>query len=511
MTTITKEELTTRFRSQLIGAGLAVGIVLLYFVLPTRTPPGFLLYSLYTALLASLVAAGLILVYRSARIINFAQIVFGGASATLLYELATRNYLTYWLALPLALLGGALIGFLVGLLFVIFFFKRPRIVLTVATIVMMQLLGVLQNTLTQKFHKAGQLDQGLPFPWPCPKRCLVTISHVPFGIPHLVGTLLAVATIAGMAFFFKKTRIGIAIRGSAENADRASLLGINTKAVQIGVWMISGLLAALFTTLSMPVTGYTLGYGTNPRELMLPLAAAVMGRMRSIPQTIMAAVGIVLVRDMIQVAYPQWNWFDIMLFFVIVGGLFLQREKSTSRQTEVGTWDSIKEIRVIPRELIRMPQISNARWAGYGLLGALLLGYPWIAGTSQVGSAHTVFIVGIIGISLVLLTGWAGQISLGHYAFVAVGSVSAAFLASWHWPFLVVLPIAGASGAIVAALVGIPALRIRGLYLAVATLAMGVVVPNVLMGPDFLGPHLPKAAINRPKLSIVNLADGSGR
>src|SRR5438309_10432749 len=116
MTTTTTERLTSRLRLALIVAGVVAGYFVLDFVLPQKMPPGATLFALYQGLMAALIAAGLILVYRSVRIINFAQIVFGGAGATLLYELTTRHLLPYGIGLPLALLSGVLIGGPVGLL-----------------------------------------------------------------------------------------------------------------------------------------------------------------------------------------------------------------------------------------------------------------------------------------------------------------------------------------------------------------------------------------------------------
>ncbi len=106
----------------------------------------------------------------------------------------------------------------------------------------------------------------------------------------------------------------------------------------------------------------------------------------------------------------------------------------------------------------------------------------------------------LVTLSIVVLTGWAGQVSLGQMAFVAVGSVAGAVaVATWHWDLFAALPFAGICGAIVATLVGLPTLRLKGPYLAVATLAFALATTGYLLNRSTFS-WIPNGRIARPAL-----------
>jgi branched-chain amino acid transport system permease protein len=104
---------------------------------------------------------------------------------------------------------------------------------------------------------------------------------------------------------------------------------------------------------------------------------------------------------------------------------------------------------------------------------------------------------------LLVLTGWAGQISLGHFGFAAIGAWVTVVL---HWPFPLSLIAGGVAGGVVAVVIGLPALRLRGLQLAVSTLAFAVAITSVLLNPSILGKHLP-SGIKRPGVVGLDLDD----
>ena len=116
----------------------------------------------------------------------------------------------------------------------------------------------------------------------------------------------------------------------------------------------------------------------------------------------------------------------------------------------------------------------------YGLLLAVLLVLPQVAGEFYVGEIAFVFIYSIAGVGLMLLTGYTGLVSLGHAAFLGIGAYANAILLSKGVPFVLSLPLAGLISAAAGVLIGIPTLRMSGLYLAIATLAFGSIV--ILVG-----------------------------
>ena len=122
----------------------------------------------------------------------------------------------------------------------------------------------------------------------------------------------------------------------------------------------------------------------------------------------------------------------------------------------------------------------GGQWFWYGLLLAALLLAPLVLDRFYLGELSFVFIYAIAGLGLMLLTGYTGQVSLGHAAFLAIGAYAHAWLLANDWPFLLALPTATLITAIIGGVVAIPALRMVGIYLAIATLAFAVIVEQVV-------------------------------
>jgi branched-chain amino acid transport system permease protein len=137
---------------------------------------------------------------------------------------------------------------------------------------------------------------------------------------------------------------------------------------------------------------------------------------------------------------------------------------------------------------------------------AVLVAVPGYLSASKLNLAAAIVIFGIIGVSLVVLTGWAGQVSLGQVAFVGIGAaVSGAVTARLGWDLSLGLLVAGLTGAVVAMVVGLPAIRRRGLTLAVTSLAFALMTSEYLLNQTFFGPGttldwLPSSRIARPAL-----------
>src|SRR5436190_12316123 len=115
----------------------------------------------------------------------------------------------------------------------------------------------------------------------------------------------------------------------------------------------------------------------------------------------------------------------------------------------------------------------------YGILLGLLLIAPFVLGSYIVSQLVFVCIYAIVGVGLLILTGFTGQVSLGHAAFLAIGAYTAAYLQRLGVPFLVYLPLSGLIAGAVGALVGFPALRLSGIYLVIATIAFGFIVEEI--------------------------------
>ena len=116
----------------------------------------------------------------------------------------------------------------------------------------------------------------------------------------------------------------------------------------------------------------------------------------------------------------------------------------------------------------------------YGLLALLLLGAPWLFAEYWLPQMTFILIYAIVGLGLMLLAGFAGQFSLGHAAFLGVGAYTQAVLTNAGVPFPLALLCAAGLSATVGVVVGLPALRVKGIYLGMATLSFGFIVEEVL-------------------------------
>jgi branched-chain amino acid transport system permease protein len=116
----------------------------------------------------------------------------------------------------------------------------------------------------------------------------------------------------------------------------------------------------------------------------------------------------------------------------------------------------------------------------YGLLGVLLLAAPFLVSGYVLSQLHFICIYAIVGLGLMLLVGYTGQISLGHAAFLATGAYTEALLQAAGMPFIVSIVSAALLSAAVGIIVGLPALRLKGIYLAIATLAFNVIVEEII-------------------------------
>jgi len=115
----------------------------------------------------------------------------------------------------------------------------------------------------------------------------------------------------------------------------------------------------------------------------------------------------------------------------------------------------------------------------YSLLVAFLLAAPWIVSEYWLAQFTFILIYSIVGLGLMLLAGFTGLFSIGHAAFLGVGAYTQAVLTNAGVPFPIALACAGALSAAVGMVVGLPALRVKGIYLGIATLAFGFIVEEV--------------------------------
>jgi branched-chain amino acid transport system permease protein len=457
--------------------------------IPRGVPLGVLINGAILGMLYALLAFGLILVYRANRIVNFAHAGLGLVPAVTALLLVTNHGWPYPASLAVVLLGSALVGGVIELV-MRRFWTAPRLVATVFTI------GLAQVFVYLELKMPGWIsgDPSLPFNFPTPYSGFkVEIGGVIFSGDYFAIVVAAAVVCAGLAAFLRFTRAGIAVRASAENADRASLLGVPVARLSTIVWVLAGVCSGLAVYLQAPVTSLPTGGTVSPLVLLYGLAAAVVARMESLPIAFAAGMGVGVIQQGAFVGSSRPDDAAALMLPIILGALLFQRKRmARAYDTGIASFKSLQEFRPIPVELRKLPEIRNARIGIGVLLAGLAIGAPWILGTSRVGFCTQAVLSGMVAVSLVVLSGWAGQISLGQFAFVGVGAAVAGGLATRNnQDFFVTLVAAVLVGAAVAVLIGIPALRVPGLFLSVVTLGLAASVQYALLSRDRFGWLLP--------------------
>jgi branched-chain amino acid transport system permease protein len=331
-----------------------------------------------------------------------------------------------------------------------------------------------------------------------------SIRPLNFDANSVVIVVAAGLVVLGLTLFFRYTDVGIAVRASAENSDRARLLGISVRRLSTYVWMIAAVLSALGVFLRVPVIGIPVGADIGPFVLLYSLSAAVVARMESFSTALVAGVAIGIIEQSLYFFSTDPSVASALMLPILLLAMLAQRGKlSRGQDTGLASWSMGREFRPIPSELRNVLEVSWARALGGGALVAAAIGLPYVVGLEQQILASTVVAYGIVAVSLVILTGWAGQISLGQWGFAGIGGLVAGGLAAHlHVDFFLTLIAAGVAGAVVAVAIGLPALRIQGLYLAVTTLAFAIAVQVYLLSPKYFSHILPNSlqSIERPLL-----------
>jgi branched-chain amino acid transport system permease protein len=243
---------------------------------------------------------------------------------------------------------------------------------------------------------------------------------------------------------------------------------------------------------------------TGATTLLYGLAPAVIARMQSIPVCVVAGFGIGIIDVGTFYATRNSTLSTALVLPIVVIALLMQRGKlSRAEDSGVETWRQVKEVRPIPEELLGERSVQVMRWVIRVGFGIVALALPYLTGKGRTDLASVLIVYAIAGVSLVVLTGWAGQISLGQFAFVGVGAAVAGGLVANHGTdFITALVIAGLVGAGFSVLIGLPAVRLPGLFLAVTTLAFSANIQYFFLERRYFGWLLPKAGdfVERPIL-----------
>ena len=472
-----------------VVAGVVSALLLwriLASVLPHGAPSGIILAGAVFGAINALVAVSIVLVYRANRVVNFAAAEFGSVAAVIAIELHIVQHVNYFLAVLCGLVAAAVMGAFVELLILRRFVNAPRLIIAVVTIGLAQLLNGLSVLVPIEWNGASNSGT-FTTPWTAQFR----IFPVVFNGNYVLAIVVVPAVLIVLAWFLRYTHYGVAIRAAADNGDRARLLGVPVRRLSTLIWTITGVLSALAVLLRVPIIGFSsfdsVSSGGLPL-LLQTLTAAVIGSMTSLPVTVVAAVGIGIADQLSAWSFRDATYVDAALLGVILVVLLAKRGAFTrASDTGISTWEAVRPVRPVPPELAQLRPVRAAQTSVVAIVVAVALGLPEIVSPARTQLMTLILIYAIVACSLVVLTGWAGHISLGQVAFMGFGGATTALLITRHGTDMFLALTAGMVVAGIAALVvGVPALRIRGPFLAVTTLAFAVTSANYFLVPRYV-------------------------
>ena len=450
---------------------------------------GTLIVGLLNGLTIGLLAVGLVLVYKANRFLNLAHAQLGTLSAMLLAKWVLEWGWNFWVAFALAIAVGLVTGVVVER-FVIRVLRRQggsTVRLLLASVAVAEVL--LGLTYVQKLGPSAEKANLYPQPF----TSHLTIGDVVLtGMSVLTAVLVPVLVIA-LAVFLRFTTLGKSIRAAASNPDVARLCGISVTRVSAVTWALAGTLSAVSAVLEAPTQPSFNVAMLGPYLLMLTLGAAAFGAFVSMPWALGGGLALGVLSAVVSAETSNAAIAEVAVFLAILLVVLV-------RGRAIGKAFSVAGGLVESRPVVRVPEILRSsplvryqrRWlAAAGLfVGLVFPVLPYFNTNAHRFLLTLVLIYALIGIGLTMLVGWAGQVSLGHFAVVGI----AAYLtARWspHWSALAILAVAAVVGALAMVVIGLPALRVGGLALAVTTTGFAVIAADWLYRQDWVGSSQP--------------------
>lgn len=440
----------------------------------------------------ALIALGFSIVYRVTGVINLAQGGFVVLGALAGFTLTETMGLPMVVGLPLAVVFTTLVGIIVG---------RATFVPALGRLsnsnVLMITVGILIMIEGLTFVIWGSQPYATP-PFSGLEPVTLADVHIPTQDFWVLGAVAVV--LAGLWYLMGYTRIGRAFRACSENPMAASLVGVNVTRVAVLSFALASALAAIGGIVVGPTT--TLQFDSGQLFTISGFIAVVIGGLSSSSGALVGGLLLGLATQL-ATAYVS-SLFSSAIAVLILLGVLVWRPGGLIRSAVTRRQDVREEKRVWGHVLRFPPRV--AWWAAMvGLLVALVL--PFVVTSSGVMSSLTIAAIQFIAlIGLDLLMGYTGQVSLGHAGFMAIGGYTAGYLAiNYNVPPLLGI-LAGMGLSLLCALVlAMVTLRLRGLYLALATLAFSLLVDSCAVGfIDITGG--PSGMVGVPSFSVGSFA-----
>lgn len=423
----------------------------------------FTVFGLFSGAAYAIAASGLVLTYTTTRVFNIAHGALGMVMSFVFWDFSVRQGLPVWLSLVLVLLVVApAVGWLLQRFVTRGLGEGP---VSVALVVTVGLLVGCIGFATQIWPPEAR--SVLPF-FPTTSFELggvIVTGH------QLLTIVLSAATALGLYLLLNRTRIGTAMRASVDNPELLRLFGGKPDTAAALSWAIGVALAALAGVLLVSQVG--LDYYALTLLVINAYAAAMLGRLQSLPLTFAGAMALGLATSYASGYLPTEGLLNSVRNVIPALFLFLVIVLMPQAQLRIG---QVKGIVSAP-----LPSMTKS----LGWSAALLLVIALLAGSLAdsdlllVGTAAT---YAMVMLSLVLLTGYGGHVSLAQLTFAGVGALAYAKLDE---PNLYGLAVAALIAAGVGALVALPVLRLTGLYLALSTMAFAYLMDKMVFQADF--------------------------
>jgi branched-chain amino acid transport system permease protein len=435
----------------------------------------FLTYTILGLVLGSvyaIAASGLVLTYTTSGVFNFAHGAQAMIGAFVHWQLAVGWGLPGWLAVTLVVgVMGPLTGLLLHVAIMKWLRDTAEVTKIVATVsVLLGLISLSHWLWDPRQPRVAAMFFG--------SDAQISIGGVIIRVHELICIVVAVVLASALRLMFTASRLGIAMRATVDDPDLLRLRGHDPDRVAAVAWALGSTLAMTAGVLITPISGGALSANALTLLVMDCFAVAVFARLRSIPRCFVAAIALGLAMTYVVAYLPaSTSWAGNVRVSLPMIALFAA--------LMVLPQDRLRGAAVRTRERYRVPSTRSA----LGWAVALVVCVYLVRLLIDDGSVATLALgvtFGIIGLSLVPLTGYAGELNLAPLSIGAVSTIIAYHLGVVGIGLASRLTVAGlAAGVLGAALVGglvaLPALRLRGLHLALATIAFGVVVSNLVL------------------------------
>ncbi|MFE1797634.1 ATP-binding cassette domain-containing protein [Streptomyces sp. NPDC059517] len=469
---------------------------------------GFVLSGLVSGALYALLATGLVLSYSASGLFNFAHGATAYLCALAFYELHSGFG---WPAVPTAVLLVCVLAPALGWgLDRLMFRKLARVGETaqiVATIGLLVALPALGLWIVELLADAGtsvkpaENQFGLPGVGPSPAKSWQPVDGVGIDSDQLIIWAATAVVALGLWILMRHTPLGLQLRAAVDNRSLVELRGLSADRLSSIAWMLSSGLAGLAGVLATPLLGLSAHDFTL--FLFVSATAAVLGRFVSVPLAFVGGLGLGVLQNLVA-GYADFaeritGFRTAVPFLILFAGLLLL----TRRRRTAGT------AAVDPPPVDYLTGRSRLRRWGPWTVAAVLLATSFYTVTTPFWSGLLAqgLALALVFMSFTVVTGLGAMVSLAQATFVTGAGLVAGLLLSHGWPFVAAAAVGTCAAAVLGALVALPALRLGGRSLALATLALAFLADQVLFQIGWLRNGDTGWAVPRPVLGPVDLGD----